>query len=159
MTSTIDSFLGPMPGLPDPGLDRQFYTGVPARRLAAWAVDFVVVVLLSLVLIPVVGILTLGLGFFVAPLLFMAVGFAYRVATVASRSATWGMRLMGIELRRSDGTRFDLGFAALHVALYTGTVMLPVLLLASGVTVLATRYQQTLPDLVLRTTAINRPED
>jgi uncharacterized RDD family membrane protein YckC len=159
MTQTLDSFFGPMPGLPDPELDRQFYAGVPGRRFAAWIVDVVLVALVSLVLIPVFGLLTLGLGFFVAPLLFMAIGFAYRVTTVSGRSATLGMRLMGIELRRGDGRRFDLGYATLHTALYTATVMLPVLLLASAVTALGTRYQQTLPDLLLRTTAINPPED
>ena len=32
---------GPMSGLPDPELDRQFYAGVPARRLVAWLIDLV----------------------------------------------------------------------------------------------------------------------
>ena len=159
MTNAADLFSNRMPGLPDPELDRQFYTGVPARRFAAWMIDFVIVVAMSLIVIPVLGILTLGLGFFAIPFVYMAISYVYRVATIANRSATWGMRLMGIELRRADGSRFDLAFAAVHVALYTGCVVVPVLLLGNVLTALTTRYQQTLQDLALRTTAINRPEE
>jgi uncharacterized RDD family membrane protein YckC len=159
MTSASDFHAFRLEGLPDPGLDRQFYDGVPARRLVAWCIDLAVVLALSLVLVPVFGILTLGLGFFVAPLVFMAISFVYRVATLSARSATWGMRLMGIELRRGDGRRLDPLFAFLHVGLYTATIALPLLALGSIIAVLITRYQQTLPDLALGTTAINRPED
>jgi uncharacterized RDD family membrane protein YckC len=159
MTNASDFYAFRLEGLPDPEIDRQFYDGVPARRLAAWCVDFVIVVALSIVLVPVFGILTLGLGFVMAPLVFMAISFVYRVATISARSATWGMRLMGIELRRGDGHRLDPLFAVLHVGLYTACVALPLLALVSMVAVLVTRYQQTLPDILLRTTAINRPED
>ena len=41
----------------------------------------------------------------------MVIAFAYRVLTLGDRSATWGMRAMGIEFRRADGTRFDFGYA------------------------------------------------
>jgi uncharacterized RDD family membrane protein YckC len=159
MANATHQFFGSLHGLPDPERDRQFYEGVPSRRLVAWIVDVLAVIAMSIVVIPVVGLLTLGLAFFVAPLIFMALSFVYRTATLASRSATWGMRLMGIELRRADGTRFDLAYAAAHTALYTACIAMTPLQVGSIVTVLATRYQQTLPDLVLRTTAINSPED
>ena len=38
-----DPYFGAMSGLPDPQRDRQFYEGVPARRLAAWFVDLAIV--------------------------------------------------------------------------------------------------------------------
>lgn len=159
MTNASDLLFGARDGLPDPALDRQFYDRVPSRRLAAWGVDLVVIVALSLVLIPVIGVMSLGIGFFFIPVLFLAISYCYRVLTIANASATWGMRLMGIELRRGDGARFDLGYAAVHTALYTVCISLPVLQLASIVTVLTTPRGQTLPDLVLGTTAINSPED
>ncbi len=148
-----------MPGLPDPELDRQFYAGVPSRRFLAWCVDFAVVVAFSIVVVPLFGLLTLGFGFAIAPLVFMALSFLYRVTTISGRSATWGMRLVGIELRRGDGTRFDSSTAFLHTVLYTICVAFTPLQVGSIIAVLASRYGQTLPDFVLRTTAINTPAE
>lgn len=159
MTDTIDDFLPPLRGLPDPDLDRRFYEGVPSRRLVAWIIDFLVVAALSLVVIPLFGILTLGLGFFAAPAVYWGLSFLYRVATLNGRSATWGMRLMGIELRDADGERFGFGMALAHVGLYSLSVFLTIPLFLSALTVLATRYNQTLHDIVLRAAAINTPED
>jgi uncharacterized RDD family membrane protein YckC len=159
MANTFDAFLPTLRGLPDPERDRRFYDGVPSRRFAAWVFDLVIVVALSVVVIPVFGILTLGLGFLAAPLVFAVLSFAYRTATLSSGSATWGMRLVGIELRDAGGRRFDFGMAIAHVGLYTLSLFLTVPLLLSAVTVLSTRYQQTLHDIVLRTTAINTPEE
>ena len=159
MTLAHDPLLRPLDGLPDPELDRQFYEGVPTRRFIAWTVDVLVVLAFSAVVVPVFGILTLGLGFLAAPFMVAAIGYLYRTATIASRSATWGMRLMGVELRRADGRRFDLTHAAVHVALYAVTVAFPVLLLGHLLTVPGTRYRQALHDFALGTTAINCPED
>jgi uncharacterized RDD family membrane protein YckC len=159
MSNATYSFFGPLPGLPDPDRDPQFYAGVPSRRLAAWVIDFVIVAAISIIAIPIFGILTLGLGFFAAPAVFAVLSFIYRTAMLTSRSATWGMRIMGIELRRGDGERFDFGLALAHVGFYTLSVFLTVPLVITVVTVLSTRYQQTLHDILLRTTAINTPED
>lgn len=158
MTQTSD-FIGGMAGLPDPELDRQFYEGVPARRLAAWVVDATVVLVFGLAVTLVIGIFTLGFGFALTPFIFLATGLAYRSATLANRSATWGMRLMGIEFRRGDGARFDGLTAFLHPLLYAAFVSLVVLQVVSIVLILSTRYRQSLPDLILRTTAINCPAE
>ena len=152
-------FAGPMPGLPDPDRDRQFYDGVPARRLAAWVFDLVLILALGVPVAVLFGLATFGFGFALFPLVVAAVGFVYRTATIASGSATWGMRFMGIELRRHDGARFDLPTALLHTGIYTVAISVVVLQLISCVAILATRYGQGLPDIVLRTTAINRPAD
>ncbi len=148
-----------MPGLPDPERDAQFYDGVPRRRLAAWFIDATVALAVGAPLAVLFGLVTLGFGFALFPLLIMGVGFVYRTLTIAGGSATWGMRLMGIELRRHDGSRFDFGAAFLHTALYTVAFSVVVLQLASIVGMLATRYGQGLPDIILRSAMINRPAD
>ena len=51
-------FAGPMAGLPDPDLDRQFYEGVPARRLAAWFVDLAIILAVGVPLALVFGLAT-----------------------------------------------------------------------------------------------------
>ncbi len=157
--SNASSLFGPLPGLPDPDRDPQFYAGVPMRRFAAWVIDLIIVAAISVIAIPVFGIVTLGLGFFAAPAIYAVLSFIYRVATLTSRSATWGMRIMGIELRRGDGQRFDFGLSLAHVGFYTLSVFLTVPLVVTVITVLSTRYRQTLHDILLRTTAINTPED
>lgn len=159
MTSLFDAYIGDMSGLPDPDRDQRFYAGVPSRRLAAWVVDVIVTLGIGVPLALVFGLMTLGVGLALFPLILLGVGFFYRVATIASGSATWGMRLMGIELRRQDGTRFDLTAAFLHTALYTVCIGVMILQVASIVGMLGTRYGQGLPDLVLRSAMINRPSD
>ena len=105
------------------------------------------------------GLATLGFGFALFPLVVAAVGFLYRTATIAGGSATWGMRFTGIELRRGDGTRFDLPTALAHTAIYAVCISVIVLQLVSCLTIVGTRYRQSLADLILGTTAINRPAD
>jgi uncharacterized RDD family membrane protein YckC len=152
-------FPGSMAGLPDPDRDPQFYEGVPSRRLAAWVFDLAVILLIGVPVAVVFGLATFGFGFALFPLVLAAVGFFYRTATIASGSATWGMRVMGIELRRHDGTRFDLLTALLHTGIYTVAFSVIVLQLISCAAILTTRYRQGLQDIILRTTAINRPAD
>jgi uncharacterized RDD family membrane protein YckC len=150
---------GPMAGLPDPDRDRQFYEGVPARRLAAWVFDLMVILAIGVPVAVLFGLATFGFGFALFPLVVAGVGFLYRTATIAAGSATLGMRFLGIELRRRDGTRFDLTTALLHTAIYTVAFSVILLQLVSCVAIITTRYGQGLPDIVLRTTAINRPAD
>jgi uncharacterized RDD family membrane protein YckC len=150
---------GPMDGLPDPERDRQFYEGVPGRRLAAWFVDVAIILAIGVPLALVFGLMTLGFGFAIFPLIVAGVGFFYRTATIAGGSATWGMRFVGIEFRRGDGTRFDFVTALAHTALYTVAFGVVLLQLVSCMAMLGTRYGQGLPDIVLGTTAINRPAD
>jgi uncharacterized RDD family membrane protein YckC len=152
-------FSGLMDGLPDPDRDRQFYEGVQTRRLAAWVIDLFVILLVGVPVALVFGLATFGFGFALFPFVIAGVGFLYRTATISARSATWGMRVMGIELRRHDGTRFDLTTAALHTAIYSVAIAVVVLQALSCIAMVSTRYGQGLPDIILRTTAINRPAD
>jgi uncharacterized RDD family membrane protein YckC len=153
------SLSGPMAGLPDPDRDPQFYRGVLPRRLAAWFVDFAVTLAVGVPVAVVFGLATFGFGFALFPLVLAAVGFLYRTATLAGGSATWGMRFTGIELRRGDGTRFDLMTSALHAGIYTVCFGVIVLQILSCVAMVATRYGQGINDIILGTAAINRPLD
>lgn len=152
-------YLPPMSGLPDPDTDPQFYDGVVIRRLFAWFIDVTVILVIGVPLAFVFGLVTLGFGFALFPILVAGVGFFYRTITITNRSATWGMRLLGIEFRRHDGSRFDFLTAVLHTALYTVSIGMVFVQMASMAAMVGTRYGQGLPDLVLRTTAINPPAD
>lgn len=140
-------------GLPDPDRQGAFYAGVPTKRALAWLADTVLVTLLTLIAVP----LTAFVGLFFLPLLFVTIGFVYRWSTIAGGSATWGMRLMGIEFRDRNGRRFDSGMAFLHTLGFVliATTVIPQILSAG--LMLTQPRGQGLHDLVLGTTAINRP--
>lgn len=139
--------------LPDPDYQADFYADVPLKRLIAFVVDTVLILLLTVLVLP----FTAFAGLFFFPALAMMVGFLYRVLTIAGGSATPGMRLMAIELRNASGERLDLPQAALHTLLFTVffSMMLPQL--ASIALMLTGPRAQGLHDLVLGTAAINRP--
>jgi len=65
-------------GLPNPIQDPQFYKGVPFRRLVAWVIDSVIIVFLAVLAAIVFGVMTLGIGFLIAPLVGATVSFTYR---------------------------------------------------------------------------------
>ena len=151
---------GPLSGLPDPDLDRRFYAGVPLRRLVAWLVDVVVIFVIGVPLAVLFGLLTLGFGFALFGFIIAGVGFLYRTAMLAGpASATLGMRFTGIEFRRGNGERFDFATALVHTAIYAVCIGTFVLQLISCATILGTRYRQSMADIILGTTAINRPAD
>ena len=141
-----------MTHLPDPHAQAQFYDGVPVKRLLAWIVDTVIILALTVLAIPLTGFL----GLFVLGALAMAVGFVYRVVTLANGSATWGMRLMAMELRTQHGERFDLGTAFAHTLGYSVSVAVFPLQLISIILMLTTARGQGLTDHVLGTVALNR---
>ncbi len=155
---TDSTYITPMhSGLPDPVLDRQFYTRVTSKRLVAWAIDAVVIGLLSLLFSLIVAIFTLGLGFLILPPIIVTTSFLYRSFSIGNRSATWGMRMMGIELRDRNGDRFDLTNAAIHTLLYFLSVATVIGWLISVILMLASPRGQGLPDMLLGSAAINRP--
>lgn len=140
-------------GLPDPHRSARFYAGVPAKRLLAWVVDTVVIAIASAVVLP----FTAFTAIFFFPALMLFVGFFYRWFTLAGASATWGMRLMAIEIRAPDGCRLSNESAFAHTLGYTISVAIPPLQLVSVVMMLLTDRRQGLTDIVLGTAAINRP--
>lgn len=138
--------------LPDPEREPAFYADVPAKRLVAWVVDAVVILGLTLLTLP----FTFFAGLFFLPLLWLMLSFAYRAVTLSRRSATWGMRFMGIELRDMRGQRLGVGDAVAHTAIYTVAMAFVLPQLVSIVMMLITPRAQGLPDIALGTAALNR---
>lgn len=139
--------------LPDPILQQDFYADTPLKRLFAWIIDMIVIVLLSAAVIP----FTAFTGIFFFPLLLLVIGFVYRVLTIAGGSATIGMRLMSIQLRNQHGEKFGLGEAALHTLGYSISMSMPLIQLISVVLMLTTERKQGLTDLVMGSVVINKP--
>lgn len=142
-------------GLPDPVTKPQFYTGVLAKRAAAWVFDVVLVRILCVIIVP----FTVFTALLFFPFLMLVVGFIYRWFTIASKSSTWGMRLMGIELRDHDGLRLDSQSALMHTAGYSFSMAMAPLQLVSVLMMLLSDRKQGLTDHLLGTTAINKPVD
>lgn len=140
-------------GLPDPDTKPQFYDGVLFKRAAAWVIDVVLVAFLCILIVP----FTAFTGLFFFPFLMLIVGFLYRWFTIAGKSSTWGMRMMGIELRDHQGLRLQSGTALVHTAGYTVSVTVAPLQLISMIMMFVTSRKQGLTDHLLGTAAINSP--
>lgn len=140
-------------GLPDPDLHAEFYADIPVKRLVAWVVDTVLVILLALLALP----FTAFAAVLILPFFMALVGFVYRTVTLARGSSTWGMRLVAIEMRNARGERFDTPTAAMHTLLYSFSMAFVLPQVASIVLMLTGRRAQGLHDLILGTAAINRP--
>lgn len=144
--------LSATPGLPDPISERAFYEGATMKRAIAWVIDVVLIGIISALVVP----FTAFTGLFFFPVLMLVIGFFYRWLTIANRSATWGMRMMAIELRDIQGHRLDSGTAFWHTAGYTISVLTTPLQLISMVMMAVTAKGQGLSDTVLGTTMLNR---
>ena len=141
-----------MTALPDPQAQPDFYKDVSFKRLMAWGVDATLTLFACLLILP----FTAFTGIFFFPFLFLVVGFAYRMITIANGSATWGMRFFAIELRRADGARMDAGSAFAHTLGYTLSWTVPVFQLISMIMMASTERGQGLSDHVLGTVMVNK---
>jgi len=140
-------------GLPDPEMDSQFYEKVPSRRLVAWVFDGIITFGITFL----VSVLTIGLGFFIFPFIWLVVGLIYRTFTISSKSSTWGMRVVGIEFRDKNGQKLTTGLALAHTLIFTIGTGFFFVQIVSIVLILTSRYGQSVQDMILGTTAINRP--
>lgn len=141
-----------MSGLPNPTSQEELYRDVPVKRLFAWIIDVVVVAILTAVVTP----FTFFTALFFLPVLYAILSFLYRWVTLARGSATWGMRMVALEMRQSDGQPFSTGTAFMHTVGYVVSVVTFPLQLISIASMLMTERKQGLSDLVLGTAAINR---
>lgn len=139
--------------LPDPVELPEFYDSVPAKRLIAWAIDTGI----TLVLATIASVLTFGIGFLLFFGVAAVIGFIYRWFTLGSGSATWGMRMMAIELREADGQRVTGTTALWHTLGYYISCSFALVQLASMVMMVASAQRQGLTDMVLGTAVINKP--
>ena len=103
------------PSLPDPIDHAEFYADVTFKRLLAFLVDSVLIILITILIIP----LTAFTAIFFLGFLGLMVSLAYRTLTLAGGSATPGMRLMSIEFRTYEGEKLGLGTAFIHTVLFS----------------------------------------
>ena len=141
--------------LPDPTAKPEFYRSIPTKRALAWLFDVILIAIASVLILP----FTAFLGIFIFPVIMLVIGFIYRWFTIANRSSTWGMRMMGVELRDIDGERLESGTALLHTVGYTVSVAIAPLQLVSIIMMLVSPRKQGLTDHLLGTAAINRPSN
>ena len=114
--------LNPTPAETVPN-DWRAYSGTLSRRVFAFMIDYILILVLCVPAAFVVfflGLLTLGLGFYLYPVLFFIVAALYFGLTVGGDAqASPGMRAMGIAMIRVDGQRIDflraMGIAMIRV--------------------------------------------
>ena len=136
--------------------DWRAYSGVLTRRAFAFVIDYTIVLLLCIpaaVVVFFLGIITLGLGFFLYPALFVIVALLYFGVTLGGPSqATLGMRALGIAMMRLDGRRIDFLTAMVHTVLFwiINSVLTPLILLAG----LFTDRSRLVHDMLLGTVVV-----
>ncbi|MDS7596721.1 RDD family protein [Agrobacterium tumefaciens] len=136
--------------------DWRAYSGVLSRRVFAFIIDYAIVLLLCIpaaVIVFFLGIITLGLGWFLYPALFVIVAVLYFGVSLGGLSqATPGMRAMGIAMARQDGRRIDFLLATVHIVLFwvINSVLTPLILLAG----LFTERSRLVHDFLLGTVVV-----
>jgi uncharacterized RDD family membrane protein YckC len=136
--------------------DWRAYSGVLSRRVFAFLIDYAIVLLLCIpaaVIVFFLGVITLGLGFFLYPALFVIVAVLYFGMTLGGPSqATPGMRAMGIAMARMDGRRIDFLLSTVHIVLFwvINSVLTPLILLAG----LFTERSRLVHDFLLGTVMV-----
>lgn len=110
---------------PDAYARPDLYDGVVFRRVLAYCIDALIVAALILVLwliLAVAGLLTFGLLWWFMPVLAL-VPVAYDTVLIGGEhSATFGMRLFGIEVRSRNGGRPDWIQALIFSLLFHATM-------------------------------------
>ncbi len=114
--------------------------GVLIPRVAAYAVDFVIIAIIAWVAsigVGILGVLTFGYGWMLWSVVWIVSAMAYAALTIGGRAqATLGMRACGLMVERSDGAPPDGITAAAHCLLFyvaTATIGLAVINLLFGV--------------------------
>ena len=152
MSTTNHDLRTPSPTALD---DRRLYDGVLTRRVMASAIDLGVLGLIVAVGFVVLTVATLGLWLVFVWLLPIVpvVAILYVALTMGGpEQATYGMRIAGVRLERTDGKPIDGAFAALHSFLFwlSITIVTPLVLLLG----LFTARRQLAHDLVLGTVVV-----
>jgi uncharacterized RDD family membrane protein YckC len=144
----------------DPVANPELFEGVLARRCIAFVIDVIIItipVLFAAAFIFIVGLITLGLGWFLYWLLSPAAviwAICYYGLTFGSpASATIGMRAMDIEMRTWYGAPCYFVLGAAHAIAYWVTIsfLTPLILLVA----FFNRRRRLLHDMLVGTIVIN----
>lgn len=141
-----------MTALPHPDHEPGLYRDVVLKRFLAWLIDLVI----TFAITAAVVIMTVFLGLFFLPLLWIVVSVTYRTVMLSNYSATAGMLLVALRLRHLDGSRPGPVVCLWHAALFSLTMATVLGQIVSVGLILITPYRQALNDLILGTTMINR---
>jgi len=139
-------------GLPDPGRHSEFYADVVTKRLLAFIIDSILIMVITIALIP----LTAFTALFFFGFLGLIVSLIYRIVSLSNRSATPGMRLMSIEFRDNHGEHMTLGLATVHTIFFTVSMSMVIPQIVSIILMLTSSRGQGLSDMILGTAVINR---
>lgn len=147
----------------DPLAEPELFRGVLTRRVVAFIIDVIVLMippLLATIFIAVFGLLTLGLGWMLFWLLSPATviwALAYYGLTLGGpHSATLGMRAVGLQMRTWFGEPAYALLGATHAVVFwvSVSVLTPLVLLVG----LFNSRRRLLHDFVLGTVVINNPD-
>ena len=137
----------------DPAAQYGFYEGIPPKRLIAWLIDIAITAPIALpFMLPFLMTAFLIVPLFALPVIWALVGFVYRWTTLANGSATWGMRLMAIELRERGGGPLTSSTALMHTLGFA----FPLIQAISVLFMAMDNKGQGLTDMVLGTAMLNR---
>jgi uncharacterized RDD family membrane protein YckC len=117
---------------PDPMTHPELFDGVMFRRIIAYLID-VIILSGTVLFLWFLVVMTLGLLGPIAALITPVIPLAYHSLLIGgANSATIGMRMMGIEVRRLDGGRPELVQALLQTLLFYATLALTGFLLIAA---------------------------
>jgi uncharacterized RDD family membrane protein YckC len=144
----------------DPIATPEYFEGVLARRMIAFAIDLVIItipVMVACMFIFMFGFLTLGLGWGLFLLVYPATVvwalFYYGVTLGGPASATLGMRAVDLEVRTWYGARCYFLLGVIHAILFwvLTSTLTPLVLLVG----LVNERRRLLHDILLGTGVIN----
>ena len=136
--------------------DARAYEGVLLKRVLAFCVDYLLILLLCIpaaIVLLVFSIVTLGLGFMLYPALFVLVAIPYFGFTLGGSSqASPGMKMFGIAMTRSNGRQIDFLLSTVHIVVFWvfNSVVTPLILLVG----LFTERSRLVHDFLLGTTVV-----
>ena len=152
----------PKPHAYDPVVNPELFEGVLARRLIAFVIDVVIIAIppiFAALFIFIVGLVTLGLGWFLFwfwwPATVIWALCYYGLTFGGTDSATLGMRAMDLEMRTWYGAPAYFVLGAVHAVVYWITVsfLTPLVLLVG----LFNERRRLLHDILVGTVVVNNP--
>ena len=122
----VDSNKANAPSTLGPLASPHRYHNIIFRRVVAYLIDVVIaggLMAIAFVAISILGLFTFGMAFTLIEPVFFIIPIAYHTFLIGGpHSATWGMRFVGIEVRRWRGGRPDAKQAAVLTILFYGSV-------------------------------------